>query len=408
MASSFSTDLKLELMVTGENAGTWGDKTNTNLNLVQQAIAGFESISIAGGAQTTNLLMSNAALSQARNAVIKLTGVITGNQIVTVPTGIEKTYIVQNGTTGAFTVEFKQASGTGTTFSTTDKGIKILFADGTNINTVDLDTLSGTIATAQIEDLGVTSGKLASFAVTSARVASFAITSAKLATNAVTAIKITQSTITQSKLAANSVGSSQLISTGVTAASYTAASITVDADGRITAASSGSSGAGMGIPNLAVTGPSSGTYTATPTATRLGVYMYAGGGGNGGPGSGDISGAGGTGGGGGFGFFNKIITQPFSQPFSVGSSGNPGNLTNFAGNAGNAGSQTTFANVGTVNAGNGGSGGPANSFNPASPGNAGTQPGASVAYSARTFVAGASYGAAATTGFLGVFENTGT
>ena len=75
MASSFSTDLKLELMVTGENAGTWGDKTNTNLNLVQQAIAGFQSISIAGGAQTTALTMDNAALSNARNAVVDLTGI---------------------------------------------------------------------------------------------------------------------------------------------------------------------------------------------------------------------------------------------------------------------------------------------------------------------------------------------
>ena len=133
MASSYSTDLKLELMVTGENAGTWGDITNTNLNLLQQAIGGYQEVSIAGGAQTTTLVMSNAALSNARNAVIKLTGAITGNQIVTVPDGIEKTYIISNGTVGAFTVQFKTVSGTGTTFSTVDKGIKILFADGTNI-----------------------------------------------------------------------------------------------------------------------------------------------------------------------------------------------------------------------------------------------------------------------------------
>jgi hypothetical protein len=136
MASSYSTDLKIELMVTGENAGTWGDKTNANLNVVQQAIAGFEAISIAGGAQTTNLLIQNSpeiANSKARNAVIKLTGTITGNQVVTVPTGIEKTYIVENGTSGAFTVEFKQDGGTGTTFATTDKGIKFLYANGTNI-----------------------------------------------------------------------------------------------------------------------------------------------------------------------------------------------------------------------------------------------------------------------------------
>jgi hypothetical protein len=133
MASSYSTDLKLELMVTGENSGTWGDKTNTNLNLLQQAIAGYEAISIAGGAQTTALVMTDATISNARNAVIKLTGTITGNQIVTIPNGIEKTYIISNGTTGAFTVEFKTVSGTGVTFATDDKGVKLLFSDGTNV-----------------------------------------------------------------------------------------------------------------------------------------------------------------------------------------------------------------------------------------------------------------------------------
>jgi len=133
MASSYSTDLKLELMVTGENAGTWGDITNTNLNLLQQAIGGYQEVSIAGGAQTTTLVMSNAALSNARNAVIKFTGTITGNQIVTVPDGIEKTYIIANGTTGAFTVQFKTVSGTGVTFSATDKSTKQFFVDGTNV-----------------------------------------------------------------------------------------------------------------------------------------------------------------------------------------------------------------------------------------------------------------------------------
>jgi hypothetical protein len=142
MATIYSSDLKLSIMATGENAGTWGQITNTNLYLIQQAIGGYESISIAGGAQTTTLAMSNGAISNARNAVIKLTGTITGNQVVTVPTGIEKTYIVSNGTTGAFTVEFKQAGGTGVTFATTDKSTKILFADGTNI--VDTGTVSET------------------------------------------------------------------------------------------------------------------------------------------------------------------------------------------------------------------------------------------------------------------------
>ena len=145
MASSYSTDLKLEIMVTGEKAGLWGDITNTNLNLLQQAIAGYQEVSIAGGAQTTTLVMSDAALSNARNAVIKLTGTITGNQVVTIPDGIEKTYTLSNGTTGAFTVQVKTASGTGTTFSTTDKGIKLVYSNGTNI--VEINSSLSDIAT---------------------------------------------------------------------------------------------------------------------------------------------------------------------------------------------------------------------------------------------------------------------
>ena len=158
MASSYSTDLKLELMVTGENAGTWGDITNTNLNLLQQAIGGYQEVSIAGGAQTTTLVMSNAALSNARNAVIKLTGAITGNQIVTVPDGIEKTYIIYNGTTGAFTVQIKTVSGTGPTFATTDKGFKSVFSDGTNIVDVPLGVPGGSTTQVQFNNAGAFGG----------------------------------------------------------------------------------------------------------------------------------------------------------------------------------------------------------------------------------------------------------
>ena len=143
MASSFSSDLQLELMVTGEKSGLWGDITNINLNILQQAIAGFEAISIAGGAQTTALTFSNGATSNGKNAVIKFTGTITGNQVVTIPDSIEKTYIIENGTTGAFTVQFKTVSGTGVTFGTTDKSTKILFSDGTNIVDTGFVSLTG-------------------------------------------------------------------------------------------------------------------------------------------------------------------------------------------------------------------------------------------------------------------------
>jgi len=132
MASSYS-DLGLELMVTGENAGTWGDKTNSNLNLIQQAVAGYEEVSIAGGVQTTDLDITDATLSNGRNQIIKFTGTITGNQIVTIPDSIEKTYTLINGTSGAFTVQFKTVSGSGFTFSTTEKNAVLVYSNGTDV-----------------------------------------------------------------------------------------------------------------------------------------------------------------------------------------------------------------------------------------------------------------------------------
>ena len=144
MASSFS-ELGLELMVTGENAGTWGDKTNSNLNLVQQAIAGFQAVTV-NGTGTTTLAMTDATISNARNAIIKLSGTITGNINVTIPNSIEKSYIVENATSGSHTVTFKTVSGSGFTFSATEKTRAILYSDGTNI----IEVINNT---AQLQDL---------------------------------------------------------------------------------------------------------------------------------------------------------------------------------------------------------------------------------------------------------------
>ena len=142
MASTY-TDLGLELMLTGENSGTWGDKTNTNLELIQQGFAGYQEVSIAGGVQTTPLAVTDGALSNGRNAIIKFTGTITGNQIVTIPDSIEKIYVLENGTTGSFTVQVKTVSGTGVTFSATDKGQKFVYSNGTNIIDIALASPPG-------------------------------------------------------------------------------------------------------------------------------------------------------------------------------------------------------------------------------------------------------------------------
>ena len=132
MVSSYSTDLKLELMVTGENAGTWGDITNTNLNILQQAIAGYESVALNATTGAT-LTFSNGVTSNGKNAVLNLTGSLTSSVNVVIPDGVEKTYTVKNATTGSFAVTFKTTSGTGATWSTTDKGTKLLYSDGTNV-----------------------------------------------------------------------------------------------------------------------------------------------------------------------------------------------------------------------------------------------------------------------------------
>jgi len=142
MASSYSTDLKLELQVTGENAGTWGDITNTNLVILQQSIAGYSSITLNATTGAT-LTYSNGLPSDGKNAVLNLTGTITGNVSVTIPSGVtNKTYIIRNSTTGAFTVTVKISGQTGVTFSATDKGTKLLYANGTDFVDSNIGKLS--------------------------------------------------------------------------------------------------------------------------------------------------------------------------------------------------------------------------------------------------------------------------
>ena len=143
MASTY-TPLGVELQATGENAGTWGTKTNTNLQIIEQISGGYTTQSIAGGAQTTALSVSDGSTGATlSHRMIEFTGTITGNQIVTIPIDVQTFYFLRNSTSGSYTVQFKYASGSGDsfTFAADDKGDALVFAtanDGTN---PDIDTL---------------------------------------------------------------------------------------------------------------------------------------------------------------------------------------------------------------------------------------------------------------------------
>jgi hypothetical protein len=132
MASSTSSDLKLELITTGEKSGTWGTITNTNLQILEQAASGY--ISLAVGSGDVALSLANHATANGKNLYYKLTGTLTANRTVTMPDSAERVFIVEDATTRSasnYTLTVKTVSGTGLVLpvgSTT-----VLYSDGTNI-----------------------------------------------------------------------------------------------------------------------------------------------------------------------------------------------------------------------------------------------------------------------------------
>ena len=151
MASTY-TPLGVELMATGENAGTWGTKTNTNLQIAEQFAGGYVEQSIASTPTTLSVSDGSTGATLAHR-IIKFTGTIGENTTVTIPLDVQTFYIITNGSSGGYTVNFKYVSGSGSsiTWGTTDKGTKIVYAagdDATNPNIVDVGmgdvTLTGT------------------------------------------------------------------------------------------------------------------------------------------------------------------------------------------------------------------------------------------------------------------------
>jgi hypothetical protein len=146
MTIAYSSDLKLSLIATGTEAGVWGQITNTNLVVIQQAIAGYQSLAVNATTGLT-LVFTDGAISTGKNAVINLTGTLSGNVNVTVPDAIEKTYFVNNQVTmGTFTLTFKTTSGTGIKLAQGNR--YTLYADGTNVNLIQMNQVWRAVSSA--------------------------------------------------------------------------------------------------------------------------------------------------------------------------------------------------------------------------------------------------------------------
>jgi hypothetical protein len=130
MANSTSASLKLTVQATGENSGTWGQITNTNLLILEQAIGGYDAFNVTNASRA--LTFTNGAVSNGKNEVIKLTGTLAANVNVTIPDSVEKTYTVQDACDHAgYTLTFKTTSGTGILLC--EGHTYQLWSDGTNV-----------------------------------------------------------------------------------------------------------------------------------------------------------------------------------------------------------------------------------------------------------------------------------
>ena len=132
MASTYSSTLNLELQATGENSGTWGTKTNNNLQKLESAIKGYVSVAVASTSDSLDA-SNGSTTDEQSNAIIKLTGSLTGNTTMQCE-AVESWYIIDNATSmGTYTLNFKPAGGSGTTDGLIAGSKHLMYTDGTNM-----------------------------------------------------------------------------------------------------------------------------------------------------------------------------------------------------------------------------------------------------------------------------------
>jgi hypothetical protein len=136
MASTY-TPLGIEKMATGENAGTWGTKTNTNLDIIEQISGGYTTQAVSDSGDTTLSVSDGSTGATLAHRIIEFTGSLTGSRNVTIPLDVQDFYILKNATSGSQNVVFKYATGSGDSATIANAKTIIAYAkadDGTNPN----------------------------------------------------------------------------------------------------------------------------------------------------------------------------------------------------------------------------------------------------------------------------------
>ena len=146
MPSTFSDRLKLELQASGENSGTWGDKTNNNLSVLDAFAGGYLSKSVAGSSDVTLTTANASPTAESSNKVIELTGTLTGNITVFIPAK-ENNYVFFNNTSGSHTLTIAATGHTANGVTITQGGHSHVYCDGSsNFNVVNVFGSMGTIS----------------------------------------------------------------------------------------------------------------------------------------------------------------------------------------------------------------------------------------------------------------------
>ena len=335
MASTF-TDLGIELMATGENAGTWGTKTNANLSLIEQLTGGYNSQAVTDSGTPTALTIAEGALTgTAQQRVIELTGSISGSRVVTFPLLTENFYIIKNSTSGAQTVQIKAVSGSGATvtFATDDKGYKLIYLDGVATNTGVFEATVGAsgdvtlTGTQTLTNKTLTSPKIGTSILDTGGNELFKLTATGSAVNELTyanAATGNKPTFTASGgdtnigIAITPKGSGAVVLDGL---SYPTADGSAD---QVLSTN------GSGVLSFVTTGggyesvqvfTSNGTWSRPTGITKVRVIVVGGGGGGGGCPTSHINGAGQGGGAGGTAIETIDVSSTSSTPVTIGSGG---------------------------------------------------------------------------------------